>query len=312
MSYLRMAVMQTASPSISNDPKVKVQENLESMMMYIDQIHMMNPRTDLILFPELYLNGVDPINWKDMAEVIPDGEVTQSLIQKAQEVNMYIAPGSYFELGEDGNVYNTAILISPEGEVVLKYRKVFIPYPLEPSHPGNEFPIYEIPNIGKVAFVICADAHYPEAVRNVALKGAEIILKPTLQGDWIGGLRNHTPVAITRAIENQCYVVSSSQPSPIGMGDSVIVDPEGRIIEQLGVAESFTFATLNLNEVRRVREEGSLGMFGFMKMLKEFKEQGCNVDEMYAKGLENAPLYDDLSFPHPKGPEDILRFEKEQ
>lgn len=310
MSYLRIAVMQSASPSKNSDPKQKVQENLEAMMDYIDQIHMMNPRTDLILFPELYLNGVDPINWRNMAGKVPNGNVTQSLIEKAKEVKMYLAPGSFFELGDDGNVYNTAILISPDGDIVLKYRKVFIPYPLEPSHPGNEFPIVELPNIGKVAFVICADAHYPESVRNVALKGAEVILKPTLQGDWIGGLRNHTPVAITRAIENQCYVVSSSQPSPIGMGDSVIVDPEGRIVEQLGSAETFTFATLDLNKVRRVREEGSLQMFGFLKMLKEFKEQGCNVDEMYARGLEHAPVYDDLTFPHPKTPEDLLQFEQ--
>src|SRR5690625_2616159 len=140
MSYLRIAVMQSASPSKNSDPKQKVQENLEAMMDYIDQIHMMNPRTDLILFPELYLNGVDPINWRNMAGKVPNGNVTQSLIEKAKEVKMYLAPGSFFELGDDGNVYNTAILISPDGDIVLKYRKVFIPYPLEPSHPGNEFP----------------------------------------------------------------------------------------------------------------------------------------------------------------------------
>jgi hypothetical protein len=101
---------------------------------------------------------------------------------------------------------------------------------------------------------------YPEAARNLALKGAEVILKPTLQGEWIGGIRNHTHIAITRAIENQCFVVSISQPSPLGMGNSVAVDPEGRIIEELGTTESFTFVYLNLNEVRRVREAGLAGM----------------------------------------------------
>lgn len=309
MSYLRVAVVQGASPSISNDPKVRKEENLSRMMMYIDQMVMMNPRTQLVLFPELYINGIDPINWGKMAEPIPNGPVTALLAQKAKELNIYIAPGSYFELGDDGNVYNTAVLIDPKGDVVLKYRKIFIPYPLEPSHPGNEFPVYEIPSIGKVGIVICADGHYPESVRNLALKGAEIILKPTLQGEWIGGLRNHTPVVITRAIENQCYIVDASQPSPIGMGDSVIVDPEGRIIEQLGVAESFTFATLNVNDVRRVREEGSCGMFGFLHMLKEFKVRGCNVDEMYMKGIEHAPIYDTLTSPHPKEPKDLIRFD---
>lgn len=309
MSELRLAIVQIASSSIQEDPKRKVEENLAKMIGYIDQIAMMNPRTEMIAFPELYINGVDPVNWRKMAEPIPEGPITQQLITKAKEVGMYIAPGSYFELGDDGNVYNTAILIAPDGEIVLKYRKVFIPYPLEPSHPGNEFPVYDIPNIGKIGFVICADGHYPESIRNLALKGAEVILKPTLQGEWIGGLRNHTPVAITRAIENQCYVVSIGQPSPIGMGDSVVVDPEGRIIEQLGVAESFTFVTLNLNEVRRVREEGSCGMFGFLKMLKEFKEQGCNVDEAYQRGIENGEVYKKLTFPHPKEPMQLKKFD---
>lgn len=310
MSYLNMAIIQIASPSIHPDPEEKKKENLEKMIGYIDQVCFMNPTIDLIAFPELYLNGIEPVKWREMAERIPDGPLTKKLSLKAQQVNKWIAPGSFFELGDDGNVYNTAILISPEGKVTLKYRKVFIPYPLEPSTPGNEFPVFEIPNIGKVGFLICADGHYPESARNLVLKGAEVIIKPTLQGEWIGGLRNHTPVAITRAIENQCFVVSINQPSPIGMGNSIAIDPEGRIIEELGIAESFTFVSLNLEEVRRVRENGSLGMFGFLKMLKEFKEAGCHVDECYEKGISNAEVYKNLSFPHPRTPDQLAKWEK--
>lgn len=308
MSYLNMAIIQIASLSTHPDPQQKKQENLDRMMAYIDQVCFMNPTVDLIAFPELYLNGVDPLNWREMAESIPSGPTVQKLIEKAKQIKKWLAPGSFFELGENENVYNTAILISPEGEIVLKYRKVFIPYPLEPSAPGNDFPVFEIPAIGKVGFLICADGHYPESARNLALKGAEVIIKPTLQGEWIGGLRNHTPVAVTRAIENQCFVVSINQPSPIGMGNSVAVDPEGRMIEELGSAESFTFLHLNLEEVRRVREHGSCGMFSFLKMLKEFKEADCQVDECYKNGLEHAAVYENLSFPHPKTPDQITRY----
>ncbi|OCA87197.1 carbon-nitrogen hydrolase family protein [Pseudobacillus wudalianchiensis] len=308
MSYLNMAIVQVASPSMSQDLEQRKEKNLEKMMEYIDQVCFVNPTIDLIAFPELYLNGLEAVYWKEMAEPIPNGPMVQELIEKAKQINKWLVPGSFFELGENGSVYNTAILISPQGEIVLKYRKVFIPYPLEPSTPGNEFPVFEIPNIGKVGFLICADGHYPEAARNLALKGAEVIIKPTLQGEWIGGLRNHTPVAITRAIENQCFVVSINHPSPIGMGNSVAVDPEGRIIEELGIAESFTFVHLNLEEVRRVRENGSCGMFGFLKMLKEFKEAGCNVDECYEDGIENAEVYKNLSFPHAKTPDQITRY----
>ncbi|RJS61852.1 carbon-nitrogen hydrolase family protein [Bacillus sp. PK3_68] len=308
MSYLNMAIIQVASPSASSDPGEKKRENLERMMWHIDQVCFINPTIDLIAFPELYLSGVEPIKWRKMAEPIPNGPIVQKLIEKAKQINKWLVPGSFFELGEDEKVYNTMILISPQGEIVLKYRMVFIPYPLEPSSPGNEFPVFEIPHIGKIGFLICADGHYPESARNLALKGAEVIIKPTLQGEWIGGLRNHTPVAITRAIENQCFVVSINQPSPVGMGNSVAIDPEGRIIEELGIAESFTFVHLNLEEVRRVRENGSCGMFGFLKMLKEFKEEGCNVDECYRNGIENADVYKNLSFPHAKTPDQITRY----
>ncbi|KKB33445.1 carbon-nitrogen hydrolase family protein [Bacillus thermotolerans] len=312
MSYLNMAIVQAATPGTHPDPIERKKENLDKMLEYIDQVCSVNPTIDLICFPELYLNGLDTLNWKVMAESIPNGPSVQELMLKAQQVKKWIVPGSLCELGEDGKVYNTAMLISPQGEIVLKYRKVFIPYPLEPSASGNEFPIFEIPNIGKVGFLICADGHYPESARNLALKGAEVIIKPTLQGEWIGGLRNHTPVAITRAIENQCFVVSVNQPSPIGMGDSVAIDPEGRIIEQLGIAESFTFVNLNLEEVRRVRETGSCGMFGFLKMLKEFKEAGSNVDECYEAGIEHADVYKNLSFPHAKTPDQISRYERQK
>ncbi|WP_289138261.1 carbon-nitrogen hydrolase family protein [uncultured Brevibacillus sp.] len=308
MSYLNLALVQIASPSTHPDLQARKRENYEKLAYYVDMIANMNPAVDLIAFPELYLNGLDPVNWLQMAEPIP-GPLTELLCEKARQHRKWLAPGSLFEQAENPNeAYNTAILISPEGEIVMKYRKVFIPYPLEQSKPGHDFPVYEIPNIGKVGFIICADGHYPEATRNLALKGAEVIIKPTLQGDFIGGTRNHLPIAITRAIENQCFVVSINHPNPIGMGNSVAVDPEGRIIEQLGDSESFTIVYLNLEEVRRVRENGSMGMFGFLKMLKGFKESGIQVDECYSADITKAPLYQSLQTPFPKTPADIQKY----
>ncbi|GED31124.1 MULTISPECIES: carbon-nitrogen hydrolase family protein [Brevibacillus] len=308
MSYLNLALVQIASPSTNPDLEARKRENYEKLAYYVDTIAGMNPAVDLIAFPELYLNGLDPVNWLQMAETIP-GPLTDLLCEKAKQHKKWLAPGSLQERAENSDeAYNTAILISPEGEIVMKYRKVFIPYPLEQSKPGSDFPVYEIPNIGKVGFMICADGHYPEAARNLALKGAEVIIKPTLQGDWIGGTRNNLPIAITRAIENQCFVVSINHPNPIGMGHSVAVDPEGRIIEELGDSESFTIVYLNLDEVRRVRENGSLGMFGFLKMLKGFKESGIEVDECYAADLTKAAVYQTLQKPYPKTPADIEKY----
>ena len=309
MSSLNIGVVQVASFMEPGDGAKTKETNLQTIFSYIDKLVFMNPTVDMIVFPELFLNGYDSTIWDEMAESIPNGPTIQALCNKAKEVQKWIVPGSLVERGDDGKMYNTTLLISPMGEIKLKYRKVFIPYPLEVSTPGNEFPVFEIPGVGKVGFVICADGHYPESIRNLVMKGAELIIKPTLQGEWIGGLRNHTPIAITRAVENQCYVISVNQAGPAGMGNTVAVDPEGRIIEELNIQESFTFIYVDFEEVRRVRETGAFGMFGFLKMLKEFKEDGCNVDECYANDISQAPVYNNLTFPHPKHPTDIIRYD---
>jgi formamidase len=309
MSYLNLAMVQIASPSVNADFDLRRQENYDKLAYYVDTICGLNPTVDLIAFPELYLPGLDSLNWYQTAVDIP-GPLTDLLCQKAKEVKKWLLPGTLFERAEnEGEVYNTALLISPEGEIVLKYRKVFIPYPLEPSIPGNEFPVFEIPGIGKIGIMICYDSQHPEVARNLTLNGAEVLIKPTLQGDWIGGHRNGTPIIMTRAIENQCYVVSINHPNPIGMGHSSAVDPEGRVIEELGDSESFTIVYLNLDEVRRVRECGTFGMFGFLKMLKGLKESGIPIDECYLRGIENAPLYQTYDKPYAKIPTDVRKYQ---
>ncbi len=307
-AYLNMALVQIASPSMHPDLNQRKRENFAKMEFYIDMIFNANPSMDLIAFPELYINGIDIINWFNMAESIP-GPITELFCAKAKQYKKWLVPGSIIEKGNNpGEAYNSALLISPEGEIVMKYRKVFVPYPLEPSTPGDQFPVYEIPGICKVGFMICSDGHWPEAARNLVLKGAEVIIKPTLQGHWIGGTRNHTEIAVTRAVENQCYLVSINQPSPLGMGDSLAVDPEGRIIERLGSSESFTMVYLNIEELRRIREMGFAGMFSFIKMLKELKEMGRPVDECYTRGLTEAPIYQTFKNPNPKTPAEIKKY----
>jgi len=309
--FFNIGIVQVASTSMNPDVEARKKDHLSVMSFYIDQICMLNPTIDLIVFPELYLNGCDPLNWNQLAETIP-GPATDFLCKKAVQYKKWLIPGSMIENreGVEGTL-NTSVLISPEGEIVLKYSKVFIPYPLEPSTPGFDFPVYEIPNVGKIGIMICADGHTPEIGRNLALNGAEIIIKPTFQGFWIGGLRNHVPICQTRAVENQCFIVSVNQAAPMGMGHSCVCDPEGRVIEELGSTESFFMVSLNLDEVKRARENGFLGMFPFLKLLRDFKEAGRPVDQCYLKGLENAPVFQTLKGKAPIVPNEVKRFGEE-
>ena len=77
-------------------------------------------------------------------------------------------------------VHNTALAISPEGEIVATYRKLFPWLPLETSVPGDTFTVFDIPGAGRFGLMICYDGWYPEVSRTLAWMGAEVILQPTL------------------------------------------------------------------------------------------------------------------------------------
>jgi len=309
--YLNVGIVQVASSSMHPDLDARKRENWEKLSLWFDQVCMMSPTVDLLIAPELYVDGIDPYNWNELAEPIP-GPLTDLMCEKARQLGKWISPGSMLEKPEEGETpYNSALLISPEGEIVLKYRKTYIPYPLEPSRPGSEFPVFEIPGVAKVGFMICSDGHAPEVARNLMFNGAEVILKPTLQPLWIGNVRNLTPFTEVRAAENQCYVVCVNHAGPVGMGHSAVADPEGRIVEELGEGEAWMLACLNLDEVRRCREVGSLGCFPFLRMVRDFQAMGVPLDGCYQRGIADAPVYESLPQKMWMSPDQVERFGEE-
>jgi len=305
-NYLNVALVQIASSSLHPDLAARKQENWARLAFYFEQIARMSPTVDLLLAPDLYVDGLDPLNWNALAEPIP-GPMSELFCAKARQLGKWLAPGSMLETSEEGDVpHNTALLISPEGEIVLKYRKTFIQYPVEPSHPGSGFPVFEIPDRCTVGFMLSAEDHVPEVARNLVLNGAEVILKPTLQPFWIGGVANLTPFTQVRAAENQCYVVCVNQAAPVSLGHSSVADPEGRLKEEMDSTESWTMLSLDLDEVRRVREIGSFGCFPLLRMLRDFTKLGIPLDEAYRRGIEQAPLFERLTAPMPFAPGEIV------
>ena len=292
--YVNVAMLQIASTSTEPDLRARKLEHWSKMCYYLDTMCALDPHIDLVVAPEIYIDGMDPLRFEELAETIP-GPMTDLFCAKAAELGIWLVPGSMLEkVPGEGGFYNTALLISPRGDIALKYHKVFIPRPMEPSKPGKEFPVYEAEGIGKVALMICADAHIPEVARNLALSGAELILKPALQPHWIGNVRNLVPVVQTRAIENQCFIVSVNHPAPLGMGHSCICDPEGRIVEELGETDSYIVATLNLDDVTTTRQNGFAGCFPLLKLAKQFREEGVPLDACYLADLRQAPVFKDL------------------
>jgi len=220
------------------------------------------PNTRLAIYPELHLFGVDGLlaerNAALRAAAEPlDGPRVKLLGELAGDLGVWLMPGTVCELGEDGALYNTAVVLSPTGELVASYRKCFPWRPYEPYLPGDRFVVFDLP-VGRIGVSICYDAWFPEVARHLAWMGAEVIVNPTQTTTC--DRDQEVVLARANAITNQVFVISVNAAAPLGTGRSVVVDPEGRV--RVGAAEAPTVLTdvLDLDDVTRVRTFGTAGL----------------------------------------------------
>ena len=292
-TFFNVAMVQITCDLTNRDFESRKAEQIAKIDRYFDKAVAINPMVDLLVLPETPVSGYDLANWATLAETIP-GPISDYFCQKAREMGKWICPGSIIEkLAGSTDTRNTALLISPAGEIVMKVGKRFVHYPLEPALRGTDYPVIDISGMGKVGIMNCADTAVPEVARLLAFNGAEIIINVLCQAFFIGGLRHRVPVSQVRAMENQCYVVAVNQAAPEGLGHSSVCDPEGRVLEELGESEALAIVSLNVDEVRRVRELGSFGCRAcFLQLTKEWQAAGGDLDGCYRRGLGNAPVFD--------------------
>jgi predicted amidohydrolase len=218
---------------------------------------------DLIVFPEIHLCGDcdladDPNAWLNEAAEPLNGPRMQALANVAEELGVWLIPGSVPELGGNGRVYNTAVVFNPSGELVASYRKVFPWRPYEAWASGHEFVVFDMTDTGRAGLSICYDAWFPESTRSVAWMGAEFVVNVV---KTIGADRKQERVlACANAIMNQVFMLSVNAAGPVGMGGSLVADPEGTVIADLPTAEpGLIRIELDLDDVTRVRERGTEG-----------------------------------------------------
>ncbi|MGB8938752.1 MAG: carbon-nitrogen hydrolase family protein [Streptomyces sp.] len=238
-----------------------------SWQRFTDQVRSTRalfPHVQLLVAPELLLAAEDallqpaPDDWMEQAAVTVPGPLTDRICALAVETGLWLIPGSVYERAEDGRIYNTAVVISPEGEIAARYRKVFPWQPYEKTTPGHEFTVFDIPGAGRVGLAICYDGSFPETVRQLAWLGAEIVIQPTLTPTRDREME--LVCARANAWTNQVYVVNVNAGDPAGVGQSTVVDPEGIVRQQAGPGEETLVDVLDLDTVTRVRRYGSAGI----------------------------------------------------
>lgn len=209
-----------------------------------------------------------------LAIPIPN-EHTERLVEKARQHDIYIQSGSMLEVDArfPGEVFNTTCLIGPRG-ILYKYRKVntWIPYEVHRSPHEIEgydeplFPVADTP-IGKIGCAICYDWLFPEAIRQLAANGAEILIRVSAYMDPWGATEPMawwTVVNRCRALENIAYVVAANQGASLKFyppyswpGGSQIIDFDGRplAIASPGPGERIVVAPIDVTALRHERSK---------------------------------------------------------
>ncbi|MDP9189824.1 MAG: carbon-nitrogen hydrolase family protein [Actinomycetota bacterium] len=220
------------------------------------------PHAELLLVPELHLSAPPGLLdehdcYAEEAAVEIPGPLTERLGEIASATGLWLVPGSVYERAGE-RIHNTALAISPQGELVATYRKAFPWQPLETTSPGDRFVTFEIPGIARVGLAICYDGFFPEAFRQLAWMGAEIVLQTTLT--TTSDRSAELVTARANAIFNQLYVVNVNAASPAALGRSLVIDPEGHVRVQAGSGPELITDVVDLDAVTRVRRFGTAGV----------------------------------------------------
>ena len=245
------------------DPPVFAADGLGAFPEQAGKLLKTFPQTGFMIFPELHLHaGPDgrpgsADQLRDQAQPL-DGPRVAKLRQLAEELGIWLLPGSFCESDGDGGFHNTAVAFSPAGEPAAVYRKCFPWRPYETATPGDRFVVFDVDGVGRVGLAICYDIWFPEVARQLAGMGAELIVAPTQTTTC----DREQEIILLRAaaICNQVFVVSVNAAAPVGTGRSLVVDPEGRVRTEAGDAGAVLTDVVDFDEVTRVRRYGTVGL----------------------------------------------------
>jgi predicted amidohydrolase len=202
-------------------------------------------------------------------------EHTDRYAARARKLGVWIQTGSFIEHDPDwpGVVFNTSCLIGPQG-LVSKYRKVnpWLPWEVHASphdlegYDEDPFPVART-EIGALGCAICYDWLFPETIRELTFRGAEVLIRVSAYMDPWGATAPMdwwTVVNRCRALENLAYVVAANQGASLRHyppfswpGGSMVVDFDGRVLAQAdpGPGEKIVVAEIDLGALRAARRE---------------------------------------------------------
>ena len=237
-------------------------ENLESSIGFIEKAA--HEKCNYIFFPEFQMAFTPKSQTQDelyeIAESLPNSNFLKKLC-KSSKTNKIGIIGTLFEKnqnGKDKRVFDTAFVIDKNGKVISVYRKLHLydAFGFKESDKfinGSEIakPIKTM--FGTIGIMICYDLRFPELSRILALNGSDILAIPS---GWVHGIMKEehwTTMLKARAIENGMYVIAPNQVGNIFCGRSMIVDPLGSIMTDMGDKIGIEIVEINQDRIDQVR-----------------------------------------------------------
>lgn len=251
MRELNVAVVQM-EPELA-----KMEANVGKMADFIARIATEQP-VDIIVFPELAVTGFEGgQRFAQMSQRVP-GAVTNILGQHATEFGVYVLIGMAVKEKVETVLYNSAVLIGPDGGVAGEYRKVHLQAEERlVFRPGYKIAPIET-EVGTIGLMCGWDLTFPEVARSLVLEGAEVLLLPAAWQAKDADMWRTLLVA--RAYENDVFIAAANrigeEPSYVFAGQSAVLAPSGEVMAALEEPEEgYVVVRLDLDEIRRRREE---------------------------------------------------------
>lgn len=267
----------------------EIEDNLVKMSDYISKISSQQ-KIDLILFPELITSGYElGVKFTDVAQVIP-GPTINLIGQRAQQYGVYVGFGMVAKERVESVIYDAAVLIGPDGELIGEYRKTHLKGEERLAfREGFKLPVFDT-EFGRIGLMLGWDLAFPEVSRSMVLDGAELLC---IMASWEREEIDEWQTLLkARAYENACFVAGANRVGDdvtlVFGGESMIVGPRGKIMAHLPgtekkkddgkeadkdkkddekkddkparkekeeMMEGYAVARIDLDEIRRCREQ---------------------------------------------------------
>ena len=217
-------------------------------------------KADVVVLPELWNTGAFNIDGaREHAQPI-DGDLPVALAAIAKDNGVWLHGGSFCEVADTGEHFNTSVVFAPDGVLVGAYRKIhlfgFSEGETTLMTGGEELLVVDTP-LGPTGIATCYDLRFPELFRALTQGEATTFI---LASGWPDKRIAHwDALLVARAIENQAWVIACNevgdQDGVILGGHSTVISPTGEVIARAGPAEEVLYVEIDPAEAGRWRND---------------------------------------------------------